>query len=555
MRRTTKQISETYRGNLEYFRKPHYLRRLRGWAFAIAVIASLAIAFGYSRLGGKPQFYNTGPLSANHSQFQNRCDVCHTDAQPDLTKVLKFDRAIESAHQSMHGGAKLASASGSEEGANVLGLVAGKGAFETVGKLTDAYHKVADLSRMDKACIQCHDAFSLHQPQAAALSLRKVSYEIPLVHAVGCAVCHREHQGPGRMKLPGAESCESCHANQTQLTETLDLVKVSGEFASRKPQVRDLGDGVKRFFPPRDTPHQPVAFKSFAQGHPLFGYQKPGAQDPAAIQYNHWRHEQPDIPMLNGRKLQCVDCHKPGANGVFMQPVTYAQHCADCHSLNFDPDIPQMLIPHRDPEKVRGYLRSLTTQYVDYAIKDLRITEQSQWQAFVVGQFNKLRNRGLTSPEEIERRVFYTGDPPNSKARTTTRSNTGQYFAACAKCHEITPPDLVGAPVVTPTGIADRWLTRGPFTHAPHSHMSCTDCHGAARESKSTKDILMPTLQSCTECHRELDGAKVQPLKTGTPHELTEKQKREGGVAYSCMSCHKFHTPPEANAILVRAQP
>ena len=118
-----------------------------------------------------------------------------------------------------------------------------------------------------------------------------------------------------------------------------------------------------------------------------------------------------------------------------------------------------------------------------------------------------------------------------------------------------TLPKLTGAPEIKPTNIADRWLTRGPFTHAPHAHMNCLDCHGAAPESRETKDILMPTQKSCTECHRALEGDKVQALKTGSPEELTAKQKREGGIAYSCLSCHKFHAPPEASSILVRATP
>jgi nitrate reductase cytochrome c-type subunit len=339
------------------------------------------------------------------------------------------------------------------------------------------------------------------------------------------------------------------------LVKTLNLLDVSGPLASRKGEIRDFGDGVKRFIPPRAVPHQPVAFKTFAQGHPAFGYEKPGLKDTAAIRYNHWRHEQADIPLLKGKKMDCADCHKPGANGVFYQPVSYEQHCAECHSLHFDPDVPKLAIPHGDPEKVRAYLRSLATQYSDHAMTERGITDFEQVKQFVTGQFQKLANRGITDSRELERRVFYTGDPPEVPGRVATKSNKGQFFAGCAKCHEITPPELTGAPKVTVTNMADRWLTRGPFTHAPHSHMACIDCHAAAKESKLTTDSLMPTQQSCTECHRALDGDKVQKLTTAAPEEITAKQKREGGIAADCQSCHKFHAPSEANAVLVRAKP
>ncbi|RYD71984.1 MAG: hypothetical protein EOP84_23945 [Verrucomicrobiaceae bacterium] len=357
------------------------------------------------------------------------------------------------------------------------------------------------------------------------------------------------------MKMPAGESCESCHNQPQQLAKTLELLNVNGPLASKTAEIRDFGDGVRRFIPPREVPHQPVAFQTFEKGHPPFGYEKPGLRDPAAIKFNHWRHAQSDIPNLNGKRLDCVECHQPGANGLFFQPITYQKHCSECHSLHFDPDVPQLAIPHRDPEKVRAFLRSLTTQYVDYAMTERGMSDRAQLQDFVKGQFDKLRARGLTTAEELERRVFYTGDPPETPGRIMTKSNKGQFFAGCAKCHEIKAPSITGAPVVTPTNMAQRWLTRGPFTHAEHSHVSCVDCHGAAKESKLTTDILMPSKQSCTECHRPLEGDKVKPLKTGAPEEIMRKQRTEGGIAADCQSCHKFHAPSESSAVLVKAQP
>ncbi|MHA3770856.1 cytochrome c3 family protein [Verrucomicrobiota bacterium sgz303538] len=566
MRRTSKQIAEKYKGNLDYFRKPHYLRRLRGWAFAIAVIGSLSAALGFYYFGGKPEFFNTGPLSANHAQFANRCEVCHADSQPDLAKVTKLDRAVEQIRKTDLEALK-ALPSKAGELAHVVQVRAGGAAStlshalsldaarDAVSKLSEQYAESSHLSRMDRACLQCHDAFSLHQPQSAALSLRPVAQEISVVHAAGCAICHREHEGPQPMKVPAGESCESCHNQPQQLAKTLELVKTTGPLASKRAEIRDFGDGVRRFIPPRDVPHQPVAFKSFEKGHPAFGYEKPGLRDPAAIKFNHWRHEQADIPLVNGRRLDCSNCHKPGANGQFFQRVDYEQHCAECHSLHFDPDVPKLAIPHGDPEKVRDYLRSLTTQYVDYAMKERGMTDRAQLQEFVKGQFDKLRARGMTTAEELERRVFYTGDPPETPDRVMTKSNKGQFFAGCAKCHEITPAAVSGAPKITPTNMADRWLTRGPFTHAEHAHVACIDCHGAAKTSKLTTDILMPTRQSCTECHRPLDGDKVQPLKTAAAEEMVAKQRKEGGIAAECQSCHKFHAPAEASRVLVKAQP
>ena len=553
MRRTSKQIAEKYKGNLDYFRKSHYLRRLRGWTFVLAVVGSLGVALGFHYLGGTPQFYNTGPLSTNHQQFANRCEVCHVDAEPNLAKVTKLDRAVERVTNTNIDTLKTLPSKAGQLAQFVRTSAEGALSLDA-GRLLDQYARSAELSRMDRACLQCHDAYALHQPQPAALNLRQVSRELSVVHATGCAVCHREHMGHQPISLPGSESCESCHNQPQQLAKTLELLKISAPLTSKQAEVRDLGDGVRRFVPPREVPHQPVAFKSFEKGHPSFGYEKPGLRDPAAIKYNHWRHEQADIPLLDGKRLDCTTCHQPGANGLFFQPVRYDRHCVECHSLHFDPDVPQLAIPHRDPEKVRAFLRSLTTQYVDHAMTERGMSDRAQLQDFVKGQFDKLRARGITTAEELERRVFYTGDPPETPDRVMVKSNKGQFFAGCAKCHEITPPAITGAPVIKPTNMANRWLTRGPFTHAEHTHVACLDCHGAAKSSKLTSDILMPARQSCAECHRPLEGDKVKPLKTGAPEELVIKQRTEGGIAADCQSCHKFHAPGEARSVLVQSQ-
>jgi hypothetical protein len=103
--------------------------------------------------------------------------------------------------------------------------------------------------------------------------------------------------------------------------------------------------------------------------------------------------------------------------------------------------------------------------------------------------------------------------------------------------------------------MAERWMTRGPFTHAPHQHMACTDCHAKALSSTRTSDILLPTQKSCTECHRPLDASKaesadVKAIKVGA--ELAAQQRAEGGIAADCQSCHPKYHPSEQNMQIVK---
>ena len=75
--RTSKQIAERFKGNLDYFKQPHYWRRLRLWVGLLVFIFGLAAAIAYY-LRGPQGFYNAGPVSQAHARFAADCQVCHT---------------------------------------------------------------------------------------------------------------------------------------------------------------------------------------------------------------------------------------------------------------------------------------------------------------------------------------------------------------------------------------------------------------------------------------------------------------------------------------------
>ncbi len=362
------------------------------------------------------------------------------------------------------------------------------------------------------------------------------------------------------MKLPGSESCQSCHDNKEALAQTRQSLKLPDSHPPTHAEIRNIGDGLLRFITPPDA-SEGKPFKSYADGHPPFRYEAKGLRDPAHIKFNHARHELDDIPPVNGQKLNCAHCHEPGGNGVAYQRISYQKHCQTCHSLQFAPDMPELRIPHGDTEKVRDFLRSgsLTLHFAE-SLRTRGVTDRMEVGKQIKEQFDALAARGMTTAEELERRVFLVGDPPMEKTqeRNTPKSNKAPFFPGCAKCHDVVP-DGNKAPKVIPPQMADRWVHRGPFTHVPHAHMHCTDCHGAAKTSKLTTDILLPTQSSCAECHRPLDPSKLEAakdtiklreeLRPGS-HELADSQRRAGGVKSECQSCHAFHAPPAATLLL-----
>jgi hypothetical protein len=89
-RGTQKQIAQRFKGNLDYFRKAHYWRRLRFLAIlSISLIGTAAIAYFYFR--GGESIYNPGSISQHHASFANNCAECHEPAKKSLAgATLKF---------------------------------------------------------------------------------------------------------------------------------------------------------------------------------------------------------------------------------------------------------------------------------------------------------------------------------------------------------------------------------------------------------------------------------------------------------------------------------
>ncbi len=581
---TQKQLAEKYSANLTYFKRGHYMRRWRGWIFLLTVLLSIGGVLSF-RYWGKEELLSTGPISENHARFAHDCQVCHEGAKSDLLEVLPFKKAgmiMDDAKglsvekfATAAGDVTLPSMDTVRSSTEAITASLSKNVQENLNSdnllgLVQKGMSYSSLSLMDKACLKCHQPMGLHQPQNAPISLRGVFTDLPLVHATSCTTCHREHVGHERMKLPGSESCTSCHNDARLMATTRESLKVGNPrpVPHGRAENRNIGDGLIRFVTsPRQGPSP--TFKGYAEGHPPFAYEAPGLRDPAHIKYNHSRHEQADIPALDGHKLTCTDCHTPGGNGVYYQKVKYEQHCAKCHSLHINPDMPEIKIPHGDTEKVRDYVRlnSLRFHFASAFIAR-GINDNGEMLKKVKEQLDNMESRGMTTPEEIERRVFFVGDPPSDiSQRNTSKSNNTPFFPACAKCHDMEPAGA-GAPKVTPTNIAERWIHRGPFTHVPHSHMDCLSCHGAAKSSKLTSDILMPPQKLCAECHRPLNKALFEKerfassqdtlklrseLKPGS-REMANSQRHTGGVTYECQSCHVFHAPPAATIMLQQAK-
>lgn len=474
-RRTQKQIAERYKSNLGYYNKLHPWRRARSLVSLIAIVGGI-IGLIVFQMRGRQTFFNAGKISAPHASIADNCVKCH-------------DQTL------MTGGP----------------LTPSK--FKQV--LSDRFRHGVAFDPIDQKCETCHVHHTFHEPN--------------VVQNRSCSACHQEHRGLQSLRRVASSQCASCHNNAAIMEASAqEGAHLHWTILDRHPQPMPR----VAFNLPRPARGFTQTFPSFWNGHPEFqlNVEKIAnpvqVRDPDVLRFNHQRHFASDIPLVNGRKLDCNYCHTPQPDGRYMQRISFAANCQACHSLQFDPKNPELTLPHGNATAVRGFLRSLPTQYADLALRK-GIAGPKQIQSFVTKQIAQLRER-VRSGEELERQVFFATSPyqPQRDGAPVVRAS----FYGCAFCHEVKPV-ANAAPVITKPVLIDRWMPQAKFDHAKHQidpatqkALDCNSCHHAA-QSRETSDILMPVKANCVTCHSQ-----------------------KGKAAAECMTCHQYHAPSEVAA-------
>jgi len=458
-RRTQKQIAEQFKENLRYYSKLHLWRSVRVLASWIAVVGG-ALAIVIYQMRGRETFFNAGQISSPHASLSDQCAKCHD---------------------------KTASA----------------GTFTSV--LADRFRRGIAFEPIDRKCEACHTRHTLHEPN--------------VVQNRSCSACHQEHRGLRSLRLVASSQCATCHNNAATM-----------EAAAQKGMQLQWTNYYRHPHPsqqvalelPRPPRGYTQTFSSFWNGHPEFQLIREQVRDPDVMRFNHQRHFADDIPPVNGKRLDCSYCHTPDLGGRYYQRITFAANCQACHSLQFDPANPDLTVPHGNATEVRGFLRSLPTQYADLAVRR-GMSDPKQIQAFVAKQITQLRER-VRSGEELERQVFFTTNPykPEWKPSPQVRAS----FYGCAFCHEVKPV-ANAAPAITKPIFIDRWMPQANFNHTkhqidPHTQkpLDCNGCHRAL-QSRETSDVLMPSKANCVICHSP-----------------------QGKIVAECITCHTYHAPP-----------
>jgi ssDNA-binding Zn-finger/Zn-ribbon topoisomerase 1 len=146
--RTAKTLAQRIL-DLDYFKKPHPLRRWR-WLLSVAAPVAGLLWLVAAGVSGWQKPYTSGPLSRSHAFIGGRCQVCHATTLGFFSKKVR-DEACAACHDGpQHHASQLytptcGSCHGEHTGAAQLSLVA------------------------DKACTQCHSDLRVRQGKAPFL--------------------------------------------------------------------------------------------------------------------------------------------------------------------------------------------------------------------------------------------------------------------------------------------------------------------------------------------------------------------------------------------------
>jgi hypothetical protein len=86
---------------------------------------------------------------------------------------------------------------------------------------------------------------------------------------------------------------------------------------------------------------------------------------------------------------------------------------------------------------------------------------------------------------------------------------------------------------INPPNVPAVWWRSAAFDHSAHRGISCRGCHERAyadgpRASHESKDVLLPSIKVCVECHA--------PRRNGSDASLVS-----GGAGFDCTECHRYH--------------
>lgn len=404
-----------------------------------------------------------------------------------------------------------------------------------------ACHAEPFIRVQDSTCLSCHDDMLDHaRPERLLAAMPahgglgedwqnrlRAALDIPEGR---CGSCHFEHNGPTGAIPREQALCVDCHGDldqrlgDTALQNASDFRRAHPEF--RPTVITDTTSGIPSFarISISDNPRENSGLVYPHDFH---------LDDPEVARR---LESTPSARAKFGETLDCADCHALDAGGVLFEPIEMEAHCEDCHSLVFAVSEAgeERLLPHGKPREV---VRVLNDFYLASASELALETSSSNVLTRQLGAEDRERR------DRLREQAYQRAQSDALAMATRVFSDEG----ICAKCHEITPPAEGGDPRlydVKPVIFSDPFMPKAHFPHEDHmtGEFECADCH-AAETSSDARDVLLPGIATCRECH----GGETDRRLIASP----------------CLTCHIYHaedgappmTPRTRNASRDRSSP
>jgi hypothetical protein len=186
-----------------------------------------------------------------------------------------------------------------------------------------------------------------------------------------------------------------------------------------------------------------------------------------------------------------------------MSVANFKDHCESCHPLEFHRRIKERL-PHDKPEVALAFARRTLTAYIAAHPNDVNLVEPA------------------LDPKIMTPHLGPAGTPAEWIRRAMEDTETLMWRKSCIECHTPTPQrEIPKAEIPTV------WFKNAAFNHMGHQTVGCAECHGMAKDSKLTSDVLLPGIATCQACHRA----------------------ESPNAATNCTECHKYHDWSKAKPI------
>lgn len=463
---------------LDYHKRRRLLSAWWWWVGGSAALAAVLLVGLWGFAGN--QAFQAGPVSHPHALFNQDCAQCHEKAFTTLTRLWAGD---------------------------------------SVGTVTD------------EACVKCHNGAPHHG-------------------AVGrCVSCHKEHKGHDRLTRVDDSKCVECHADLSRHGGGAGAFNSMTAFApGRHEPFREYADtGTIKFNHEAHLKAGGIPVRDLEQYEEQTRDYRAKKLDPATLLF--------DRPST--RTLQCAECHQMDEAGRYMKPISYDQHCAGCHPLG------AQLVAGTAGARWRWgeQMRKLASEFSRERVAHPRLRYRPGQEG--VERAKRELLPGGKGPEQVRASLrdnltrFITSDknraflgevaggdplrlpPDRDPAPAVLRKAEFQWVneqqveieqivfngaGGCGYCHKQKGPATRGGELAEfeHPNIPERWWRRAKFRHDSHRMMDCAKCHQGVEKSKQTKDVLLPKMDACLECHT---------------HGAANRARS------SCMDCHSYHDP------------